>query len=75
MSRMSLLQRWIAIGLLGSATLLAGTAQAQTQALKVGDKAPAFELTDHLGRSVTLDQLIGERHVMLLFYPLDFTPT
>lgn len=43
--------------------------------IKVGDKAPAFELDDHLGRKVSLAQFAGKSHVMLLYYPLDFTPT
>jgi peroxiredoxin len=40
-----------------------------------GSKAPAFSLNDHLGRKVSLDKLIGKRHTMLFFYPLDWTPT
>ena len=43
--------------------------------IAVGAKAPDFALEDHLGRKVTLSQFAGRRHVMLLFYPLDFTPT
>lgn len=43
--------------------------------ITVGTKAPAFELEDHLGRKVSLGQFAGKSHVMLLFYPLDFTPT
>ena len=43
--------------------------------IAVGKKAPPFSLPDHLGRTITLDQFSGKRHVMLLFYPLDFTPT
>ncbi len=41
----------------------------------VGEKAPDFTLSDHLGRKVSLAQFRGKKHVMLLFYPLDFTPT
>jgi len=40
-----------------------------------GTAAPQFSLPDHLGRTITLSQFSGKRHVMLLFYPLDFTPT
>lgn len=40
-----------------------------------GSPAPGFRLADHLGRQITLDQFSGRRNVMLLFYPLDFTPT
>ena len=43
--------------------------------ITVGSKAPAFELDDHLGREISLGMFSGKAHVMLLFYPLDFTPT
>jgi peroxiredoxin len=43
--------------------------------IKSGEKAPRFTLRDHLGREISLEQFAGRRHVMLLFYPLDFTPT
>ncbi len=43
--------------------------------IKVGDQAPGFNLADHLGRKVSLNQFKGQRHVMLLFYPLDWTHT
>ncbi len=46
-----------------------------TQMIAVGSKAAGFSLPDHLGRTITLDQFAGRRNVMLLFYPLDFTPT
>lgn len=40
-----------------------------------GTQAPGFKLHDHLGRTISLSGFKGKRHVMLLFYPLDFTPT
>ena len=43
--------------------------------IAIGAKAPGFTLPDHLGRQVSLATLLGKRQVMLLFYPLDFTPT
>lgn len=43
--------------------------------IAVGDTAPGFTLTDHFGREISLAQFAGKRHVMLFFYPLDFTPT
>ncbi len=43
--------------------------------IEVGEKAPEFTLKDHFGRDISLEQFSGRRHVMLLFYPLDFTPT
>lgn len=41
----------------------------------VGEKAPDFRLQDHLGRHLSLGRFHRKRHVMLLFYPLDWTPT
>ena len=43
--------------------------------IQPGKKAPDFTLPDHLGRQVSLSTFRGKRHVMLLFYPLDWTPT
>lgn len=42
--------------------------------MKVGDIAPEFELMDQNKNKVTLSSLKGKR-VVLLFYPLDFSPT
>jgi peroxiredoxin len=43
--------------------------------IDVGTPAPSFSLPDQFSRTITLDQFRNRRHVMLLFYPLDFTPT
>jgi peroxiredoxin (alkyl hydroperoxide reductase subunit C) len=43
--------------------------------IEPGATAPDFELADHLGRKVSLAQFRGKRHVLLAFYPLDFTAT
>ena len=43
--------------------------------IDVGTTAPTFSRLDHLGRPVDLAAERGHRHVLLLFYPLDFTPT
>ncbi|MCA9672500.1 MAG: redoxin domain-containing protein [Myxococcales bacterium] len=43
--------------------------------ISVDSKAPDFTLADHLGRVIKLSDYAGKQHVMLLFYPLDFTPT
>jgi peroxiredoxin len=43
--------------------------------IAVGKAAPPFSLPDHLGRTIALERFSGKRNVMLLFYPLDFTPT
>jgi cytochrome oxidase Cu insertion factor (SCO1/SenC/PrrC family) len=44
----------------------------QTQ-LKVGDRAPDFELTDTEGQKVRLSDYRGKRNVVLAFYVLAFT--
>jgi mycoredoxin-dependent peroxiredoxin len=41
--------------------------------VEIGDIAPDFTLTDDAGEQVTLSQLRG-RNVVLVFYPLDFSP-
>jgi len=43
--------------------------------IAVSTKAPGFALPDHLGRTIDLASFAGRRHVLLLFYPLDWTPT
>jgi thioredoxin-dependent peroxiredoxin len=42
--------------------------------VQVGDVAPDFTLPDQTGRPVQLRDLIGERKVVLYFYPKDETP-
>jgi peroxiredoxin len=44
--------------------------------IEVGKPAPDFELASHLaGTKFTLSQFKGQKNVMLVFYPLDSTPT
>jgi peroxiredoxin len=43
--------------------------------IRSGEEAPDFTLLDQFGRSHTLPSYRNQQHVMLLFYPLDFTPT
>ena len=43
--------------------------------IQVGAEAPAFSLVDQFGRRHRLARLRGRQHALLLFYPLDFTPT
>ncbi len=40
-----------------------------------GQDAPDFSLQDQFGRTVKLADYRGRANVMLLFYPLDWTPT
>ena len=42
--------------------------------IAAGEPAPDFTLRDHDGEKLTLSELRG-RKVLLLFYPLDFSPT
>ena len=41
--------------------------------LKVGDRAPDFELTDTEGQKVKLSDFRGKKNVVLAFYVLAFT--
>lgn len=43
--------------------------------LKPGDIAPDFTLPSTIGDKVTLSDYRGKKNVLLLFYPLDFSPT
>ena len=48
---------------------------ANTQTLKVGDTAPDFELPGHRGgETFKLSSLRGKKNVVMVFYPLDWTP-
>ncbi len=42
--------------------------------LKEGSRAPAFSLLDDHGRSVSLSDYAGKKHVILFFYPKADTP-
>ena len=47
----------------------------QTHTLKVGDRAPDFELPGHRGgEKFRLSEARGKKNVVLVFYPLDWTP-
>src|SRR5688572_18448317 len=47
---------------------------ADNQPLKVGDPAPDFELMNQDKNKVKLSDYRGKKKVMLLFYPMDFSP-
>ncbi len=47
----------------------------QPTMIEVGAKAPDVALKDQFGREVKSSDLVGKCNVMLLFYPLDWTPT
>lgn len=59
--------------ILMSASLLAISSVAQNAVLKVGDKAPDFELVNQDGELVKLSDFKGKK-VALYFYPKDSTP-
>ena len=47
----------------------------KTSTLKVGDKAPDFELPGHRGQEkFHLSDSRGKKNVVIVFYPLDWTP-
>lgn len=43
-------------------------------ALRVGQKAPEFDLVSSSGKALKLAELVGKKNVVLYFYPGDFTP-
>ena len=40
-----------------------------------GDEAPDFELQDQERQPVRLSSFRGRKHVVVVFYPMSFTPT
>jgi peroxiredoxin len=40
-----------------------------------GQPAPPINLKAHTGEDVSLEQFKGQKNVLLIFYPLDFSPT
>ncbi len=56
-----------------AAASAAQTPQAPQTGLKVGDKAPDFELSDTDGNKIKLSDLRGKKNVVLAFYVLAFT--
>ncbi len=47
----------------------------ETSTLKVGDKAPDFKLPGHRNEEThRLSEYQGKKNVVLVFYPLDWTP-
>ena len=43
--------------------------------IEPGAKAPDFELDSHLDTTVSSASFAGNKKMLLVFYPLDFTPT
>ncbi len=57
-----------------SVSMPAGVFQNQaSESLEVGDEAPDFELTDHNGETIRLNQFRGTKNVVVAFYVLAFT--
>jgi peroxiredoxin Q/BCP len=50
------------------------TPQHSMVSLRVGDKAPKFSLPAHPSGTISLDDYIGKKNVILAFYPKDDTP-
>ncbi len=42
--------------------------------LRVGDKAPDFDLYDSTGAKIKLSDYLGRKNVVLAFYPAAWTP-
>ncbi len=60
--------------LLGLGLMLSGLATAANAELKVGDKAPAFELVGTDGKTYSLEQFKGKQGVVLAWFPKADTP-
>ena len=58
---------------LSAAFAIAATGPLSADALKVGDDAPDFTLAATDGSEVTLSAQIGEKNVVLAFFPKAFT--
>ena len=43
--------------------------------IEPGSQAPAFELDSHQDQKVSSASFAGAKNLLLVFYPLDFTPT
>ena len=43
--------------------------------IQPGSKSPSFELDSHKGDRVGSAAFAGKKNLLLVFYPLDFTPT
>ena len=43
--------------------------------IEPGTKAPAFKLDSHQDETVNSADFAGKKNLLLVFYPLDFTPT
>jgi hypothetical protein len=68
----------LALGCGGAAVLNRGqeptSGEVQNAELKVGDKAPEFELYDQTGTKVWLSDFRGQKNIVLAFYPAAWTP-
>ncbi len=42
--------------------------------LTIGDKAPSFKLPSTDRKDISLKEFENKKHVLLVFYPLAFTP-
>jgi peroxiredoxin Q/BCP len=76
------MRTWVRTSLLGAMLAILGVAAGSAQPLsdqkkvdlQVGDIAPVFEGTDDQGQVWKSADHIGKKHIVLYFYPGDFTP-
>jgi peroxiredoxin Q/BCP len=45
-----------------------------SQAIQIGDNCPAFSLPDSQGNEIHIDDYLGQKILVLFFYPKDDTP-
>lgn len=63
----------ITVGVVVLISIVAMTMSGDSK-IKVGDKAPVFSLTDQNGELFHLDRVIGNKNLVIFFYPKNFTP-
>ena len=74
-----MVRRFIVSCSMAAVLMCAGTVMAQDGVvskaleLKVGDAAPDFKLAGSDGKTYTLSQFKGKKHVVLAFFPKAFT--
>ncbi len=69
------MKKYVLLIILASAILAKLTmAQSKTDGIKVGDRLPEFTLLDDNNQDFSPSNLVGEKYLVIYFYPKDDTP-